>query len=151
MEIQDPGLERGIEMFGRFSAHRAVIADTPPPVPEPPVDGDVKAPRVQAPPIAPEGAVPAAANPLQTDKLLDAKVRLHRKLIEEINLQALERLPENEMHGHIQKIVSQYVLAERLALNSQELSDFVAEIIDEMTGLGPLEPLLKDPSISDIL
>jgi len=96
-------------------------------------------------------AVPASANPLQTDKLLDAKVRPHRKLIEEVNLQALKKLPENEMHGHIQKIVSQYVLAERLALNSQELNDFVAEIIDELTGLGPLEPLLKDPSISDIL
>ena len=35
-------------------------------------------------------------------------------------------------------------LAERLALNTQELNDFVSEILDEMTGLGPLEPLLKD-------
>jgi len=95
--------------------------------------------------------VPAAANLLQTDKLLDAKVRLHRRLIEEVNLQALEKLPEHEMRGHIQKLVSQYVLSERLALNSEELNDFVAEIIDEMTGLGPLEPLLKDPTINDIL
>jgi pilus assembly protein CpaF len=47
--------------------------------------------------------------------------------------------------------VSQYVLVERLALNTQELHDFVSEILDEMTGLGPLEPLLKDPTVSDIL
>lgn len=96
--------------------------------------------------------VPAApSNPLLTDKLLDAKVRLHRRLIEEINLHALEKLPEAEMHAHVQKLVSQYVVNERLALNTRELNDFVLEIIDEMTGLGPIEPLLKDPSVSDIL
>jgi pilus assembly protein CpaF len=93
----------------------------------------------------------APSNPLLTDKLLDAKVRLHRRLIEEINLQALEKLPEAEMRAHVQKLVSQYVVNERLALNTQELNDFVSEIIDEMTGLGPIEPLLKDPTISDIL
>src|SRR5215470_11031461 len=102
-------------MFGRFSAHRSVVAE---------------------PPALPQPAAPPAANLLQTDKLLDAKVRLHRRLIEEVNLQALEKLPEHEMRGHIQKLVSQYVLTERLALNSEELNDFVAEIIDEMTGLG---------------
>jgi pilus assembly protein CpaF len=91
------------------------------------------------------------ASPLKSDKLLDAKVRLHRRLIEEINLQALERLPEDQIRAHIQQLVSQYILVERLALNAQELSDFVSEILDEMTGLGPLEPLLKDGSISDIL
>ena len=91
------------------------------------------------------------ANPLLTDKLLDAKVRLHRRLIEEINLSALEKLPDEEMRGHVQQLVSQYVLTERLALNTQELNDFVSEILDEMTGLGPLEPLLKDPTVNDIL
>jgi pilus assembly protein CpaF len=93
----------------------------------------------------------APSNPLLTDKLLDAKVRLHRRLIEEINLQALEKLPEAEMRAHVQKLVSQYVVTERLALNTRELNDFVSEIIDEMTGLGPIEPLLKDPTIADIL
>ena len=78
-------------------------------------------------------------------------MRLHRRLIEEINLSALEKLPEDEIRRHVQRLVSQYVLVERLALNSEELSEFVSEILDEMTGLGPLEPLLKDPSISDIL
>src|SRR6202008_3049733 len=53
--------------------------------------------------------------------------------------------------NHIQQLVSQYVLVERLALNTQELGDFVTEILDEMTGLGPLEPLLKDPTVNDIL
>jgi len=92
-----------------------------------------------------------SANPLHSDKLLDAKVRLHRRLIEEINLSALEKLPEDEMRQHIHQLVTQYIVVERLALNTQELNEFISEILDEMTGLGPLEPLLKDPSISDIL
>ena len=96
-------------------------------------------------------AQPTAANPLHSEKLLDAKVRLHRRLIEEINLSALDKLPEDEIRSHVQQLVAQYVLVERLALNTQELNDFVSEILDEMTGLGPLEPLLKDPTISDIL
>ena len=91
------------------------------------------------------------SNPLLSDKLLDAKVRLHRRLIEEINLSALEKLPEDEMRAHIQQLVTQYIVVERLALNTQELNEFVSEILDEMTGLGPLEPLLKDPTINDIL
>ena len=90
-------------------------------------------------------------NPLLSDKFLDAKIRLHRRLIEEINLSALEKLPEEEMRQQIQQLVTQYIVVERLALNTQELNEFVNEILDEMTGLGPLEPLLKDPSINDIL
>src|ERR1700680_304969 len=97
------------------------------------------------------GPVAAAPSSLLSDKLLDAKVRLHRRLIEAINLQAMEKLPEEEIRQHIQQLVTQYILVERLALNAQELNDFVSEILDEMTGLGPLEPLLKDPGISDIL
>ena len=99
----------------------------------------------------PQPSPPPNASLLQTDKLLDAKVRLHRRLIEEINLSALEKLPEDEIRQHIQQLVTQYILVERLALNTQELNEFVSEILDEMTGLGPLEPLLKDPTISDIL
>src|SRR4029077_4468083 len=82
---------------------------------------------------------------------LDAKVRLHRRLIEETNLSALEKLPADEMRKHVLQLLSQYIMTEPLALNAQELSDFVGEILDEMIGLGPLEPLLKDPSVNDIL
>jgi pilus assembly protein CpaF len=137
-------------MAGRFTARRTAVANLPA--------------VIETPPLAPEGVVwtgaqdaaaeppqPQATNPLLSDKLLDAKVRLHRRLIEEINLSALEKLPEDEIRGHVQQLVAKYVLIERLALNANELAEFVSEILDEMTGLGPLEPLLKDPTISDIL
>ncbi|MGC1252006.1 MAG: CpaF family protein, partial [Xanthobacteraceae bacterium] len=51
------------------------------------------------PEAAAEPVAPAANNPLLTDKLLDAKVRLHRRLIEETNLSALEKLPEDEIRS----------------------------------------------------
>src|SRR4051794_20185865 len=138
-------------MIGRFTTRRSAapeptpVAEAPPLVPTPML---WMTPAPQAPDDAPEAE---PANPLHSDKYLDAKVRLHRRLIEEINLSALEKLPEDEMRAHIQQLVTSYTVKERLALNQHELNGFVSEILDEMTGLGPLEPLLKDPSISDIL
>ncbi|HET9415655.1 MAG TPA: CpaF family protein, partial [Pseudolabrys sp.] len=70
-------------------------------------------------------AAQQSESPLLSDKLLDAKVRLHRRLIEEINLSALDKVPEEEIRRHVQQLVSQYVLVERLPLNTQELGDFV--------------------------
>src|SRR5437588_3942263 len=137
-------------MVGRFTAKRAAAPEfIPVEEPSPALEGVSWT-------VFPESSAEpnlqsANANPLLTDKLLDAKVRLHRRLIEEINLQALERMPEDEIRAHIKQLVTQYILIERLALNQQELNDFVSEILDEMTGLGPLEPLLKDPTINDIL
>ncbi len=141
-------------MYSRFAARRIPTQPPEPPAAavEPPqaADAPPREARVPAEP-AKEKAPPAPDNPLLTDKLLDAKVRLHRRLIEEINLSALEKLPEDEMRAHIQQLVTQYIVVERLALNTNELNAFVSEILDEMTGLGPLEPLLKDPTVSDIL
>jgi pilus assembly protein CpaF len=88
---------------------------------------------------------------LLQQRMLDAKVRLHRRLIEEINLASVEKIPEKELRPQIHSMVAQYVAAERIPLNANELDNFTGDIINEMTGLGPIEPLLKDPSITDIL
>ncbi len=137
-------------MAGRFTARRFVAPERSVTAEE---QAAPEAPTWSALPEAAEPVPiqPAPTNALLTDKVLDAKVRLHRRLIEEINLSALEKLPEDEIRAHVQQLVSKYVMVERLALNSQELADFVSEILDEMTGLGALEPLLKDPTINDIL
>ncbi len=129
---------------------------------EAPLEAPVPPASAPPPPPPPATAVPATAsvaataampeaNLLASEKFMDAKVRLHRKLIEEVNLQTLEKLPPEEAKRQIFGMVQHYVVSERLALNSAELSAFVGEIIDEMTGLGPLEPLLKDDTIADIL
>jgi pilus assembly protein CpaF len=136
-------------MVGRFTARRAAAPE--PVVVEEPAPGLEGVSWTVFPEPSAEPTPAAPVNPLLSDKLLDAKVRLHRRLIEEVNLSALEKLSEDQIRAHIQQLVTQYILVERLALNAEELNDFVSEIIDEMTGLGPLEPLLKDPSIADIL
>src|SRR5437868_3200678 len=145
-------------MFGRFTATRriaeaqaAAVAAAAAPVAE---LSPAEAPSLQMvaelPKLEPTAEPAPSISPLR-DKLLDAKVRLHRRLIEEINLSAIEKVSEGEVRRQISALVAQYVLAERIALNAQELDAFVDEIIDEMTGLGPIEPLLKDPTINDIL
>jgi pilus assembly protein CpaF len=144
---------QGNPLYSRFAARRAAAPEPAPAVPvaPPPADESTPLPVLTQPAEVRSKPQPQSDNPLLSDKLLDAKVRLHRRLIEEINLSALEKLPEDEMRAHIQQLVTQYIVVERLALNTNELNAFVSEILDEMTGLGPLEPLLKDPTISDIL
>ncbi len=108
-------------------------------------------PEEEAPAVVDAAPVQSDADKNASDRLLDAKVTLHHKLIEELNLSALEKLPVEQMRGEVHKFVAGYVMENRLALNARELDEFVTEILDEMTGLGPIEPLLKDPTISDIL
>jgi len=118
-------------MIGRFTVRRAAQPDSPPP--EEAAPSVLEGVSWTVFPETAEQQAPSAQqpeNPLQSDKLLDAKVRLHRRLIEEINLSALDKVPEEELRRHVQQLVSQYVLVERLPLNTQELGDFVSEILD---------------------
>ncbi len=101
-----------------------------------------------APAPAPE---PPKDLALQRPPLLDARVKLHQRIIDEFNLALLEKMTREELLNQLGHYVRDYVREEKLPLNQKELEAFVDEIIDEMIGLGPIEPLLKDPTISDIL
>ncbi len=101
--------------------------------------------------IQKESAPPPEPNKLIRQDLIDAKVRLHRKLIDDLNLALLERLSKEDLRLQITDIVSDYVRTERILLNAKELELFTNEVFDELTGLGPIEPLLKDPTVTDIL
>ena len=88
---------------------------------------------------------------LQAPEFVDAKIRIHYRLIDELNLSQIEKMDREELRQEVHGFVADYASTERLPLNSQELAEFVEEVIDELTGLGPIEPLLKDPTITDIL
>ncbi|CAN7383616.1 CpaF family protein [Phenylobacterium sp. LjRoot164] len=104
------------------------------------------APEVRsAEPVAPPPA------PAPTDHLLDIKLKLHARLIEELDLSKLESLAEGELRRQVMVLVADFARAERLVLNTSELEELGASVHDEMVGLGPIEPLLKDDSINDIL
>jgi len=83
--------------------------------------------------------------------LLDEKLKLHARIIDEFNLVLLEKLPRAELVRQVRAYVADYVRSERITLNQRELDVFSDEIIAEMTGFGPIEPLLKDPTVTDIL
>jgi len=83
--------------------------------------------------------------------LLDEKLKLHTKIIDEFNLPVLEKLSRDDLIAEIRSYVVDYVRGERIPLNQKELDIFTAEVVDEMIGFGPIEPLLKDPTVNDIL
>lgn len=82
---------------------------------------------------------------------LDLKVELHRRLIDLINLSALESMSRDQIEVEIGEIVHEQLALQRHALNKDERKRLVSDILDELLGLGPLEPLLQDPAITDIL
>jgi pilus assembly protein CpaF len=87
----------------------------------------------------------------QLSRWLDLKTRLHERLLEELNLAAIEKVAKADLRREVAAIVNELLTNEGTALNAKEFSLLIEELLDEVLGLGPLEPLLKDPSITDIL
>ena len=87
------------------------------------------------------------------DEYFDLKSRIHDRLLDMIDLSMIEKLDRETLTAQIRKVVEIILKEEsfKLPLNMAEREKIFSEILDEVTGYGPLEPLLKDPSISDIL
>jgi pilus assembly protein CpaF len=84
-------------------------------------------------------------------RLLNLRVDLHRKLLESLNLSAIEKVSENELRSEIAEVAREELSTSDLVLSKVEFERLVKELVDEVTGLGPLEPLLADNTITDIL
>src|SRR5262245_16895710 len=85
------------------------------------------------------------------DKHTELKVELHQRLLDLINLQALEKMSREQIEAEVGDIVAEELSKQNHALNHAERKQLVGDVLDELLGLGPLEPLLKDPTITDIL
>src|SRR5579864_3872067 len=81
----------------------------------------------------------------------ELKFTLHRKLVDKINLEALAAIDNQRVRSEVRQAVIQLIDAEPTLLSSLEKQQISDEVLDEVFGLGPLEPLLQDPTISDIL
>jgi pilus assembly protein CpaF len=90
-------------------------------------------------------------DPCKDDLFYDIKRRVHGRIIEEINLPVLEDMDPLEVKPEVSRIVERFLEEEKVMLNDNERRTLVIEVLDELTGLGPIEPLLRDHSISDIL
>ncbi|MGA2426881.1 MAG: CpaF family protein [Candidatus Acidiferrum sp.] len=79
------------------------------------------------------------------------KATIHRKLIQKLNLDRLTEVNREDVRREVTQILEALVVGESTPMNLQERERLAQEVLDEVFGLGPLEPLLADPTVSDIL
>src|SRR6202167_3366350 len=79
------------------------------------------------------------------------KTAIHRKLIQKLNLDRLSEIKRDDVRREVTQIFEALVVGEMTPMNLQERERLAQEVLDEVFGLGPLETLLADPTVSDIL
>jgi pilus assembly protein CpaF len=98
----------------------------------------------------PDAAITPPDDPELTE-YLHLKARLHRALIQKLNLTTVERMPAEQLRAEVDRLIAELLAEEGLPLNSKEKVLLTDDLMDELRGFGPLEPLLRDPTVSDIL
>lgn len=99
----------------------------------------------------PEQTIDRPGGERDTQVMQETKVRIHRQLLDRLNLSNLDALETDEVVTEIRNVVHDLLAREATPLNFDEREILINQILDEIFGLGPLEPLLQDPTISDIL
>ncbi len=105
-------------------------------------------------PAQPQNAAVAAAadkEKKRKERMGELKVELHRRLLDNLNLAALEHAAESDLRQEIISISTEALDEMSVVLNKDERANLFQELYDEVMGLGPLEPLLKDETVNDIL
>jgi pilus assembly protein CpaF len=95
-------------------------------------------------------ARPASAQPPRA-QYVELKANVHRKMLNRLNLEALSQSDRARAESEIRTLVGELVAEEGTPISLGERETLLGELLDEVFGLGPLEPLLRDPSVSDIL
>src|SRR3989338_3726936 len=106
---------------------------------------NIKQDAVQVPVKAPQ-AVAAENRSYQ-----ELKSRIHHKLLERVDLAVMESMSPDRLQEELKVMVERLLAEETLAINESERKSLVQDIQHEVLGLGPIEPLLADPTVSDIL
>lgn len=127
------------------SAPAPAPADASKPAPQ------TKTQRREAPAKAPAQAAPANRERKRKERLGEIKVELHKQLLDNLNLAALETASEKDLRAEINAIAAEALTDMNVVLNREERQVLNQDLFDEVMGLGPLEPLLKDDSVNDIL
>jgi pilus assembly protein CpaF len=94
---------------------------------------------------------PATSHGHTADRYFQLKSEIHRKLIGVLNMDRVNSIPKDRVRAEIGRVVERLLDDERVPMTTAEQNKIIEEVLDETLGLGPLEPLLKEPSISDIL
>jgi pilus assembly protein CpaF len=94
---------------------------------------------------------PARSRTILKPEYQELKFALHRKLVDKINLDALASIDNQRVRAEIRQALASLIDGEPTLLSSIEKQQIIEEVLDEVFGLGPLESLLQDPTVSDIL
>jgi len=95
--------------------------------------------------------LPARHQPPVRQQYLELKANVHRKLLNRLNLEALAQSDRALAESEIRTLLTELLTEENTPLSLGEREMLFGELIDDVFGLGPLEPLLRDPAVSDIL
>src|SRR5205823_2460886 len=101
--------------------------------------------------FATTSAPPAPSNGVAGRSYQELKTTLHRELLNKIDLEKLTSLQDVRARTQVQNVIYDLIGISNVPLSSAERERLCREVLHEVFGLGPLEPLLQDPSISDIL
>ena len=80
-----------------------------------------------------------------TDRVFELKSDIHRKLLGVLNLERVSSIPKDHLRAEIGRVVERLLVEERVPMTTAEQNKIIEEVLDEVLGLGPLEPLLKEP------
>ncbi len=94
---------------------------------------------------------PGASQSVSADAYQSLKGDLHKGLIDKLDLRTIDQLSREQLREELRQILGVVLAGTELPLNRAERELLFEELLDEITGLGPLEPLLRDPTVSDIL
>ncbi|MCB2132773.1 MAG: CpaF family protein, partial [Rhodobacteraceae bacterium] len=82
---------------------------------------------------------------------LELKSQLHEVLLERLNLAVIDKVQPEELRREVAALVSNVLSQQKRPMRSEDFNQLIDELLDEVLGFGPLEPLLADPTINDIL
>jgi pilus assembly protein CpaF len=136
----------------RDSFRRSVTRTAPPPqTPKPEKEPTAAAPVKRPGPSAPVKAPTSNVSQAMAERHNRLKAQVHRTMIERINLSALDNISPENLRVQVRAIISALLAEERISMSESQRVALEEEILNETFGLGPIEPLLHDPDVADIL
>ena len=140
-------------MFGRRTSESSppprVPSETLPVSPSAPLESD--APRSAEDRLKPQVEQIVTKQRETSGELPATKEKIYHHLMEQIDLSTASRLPREDLKRQIIDLIGEIVMEQKLLINQAEQQQLANQIVDDMLGLGPLEPLLQDESVTDIM
>jgi pilus assembly protein CpaF len=144
-------------MFGRRQQAEVTLpaGSEPRPAPRPSGPGEHQQSKPPLQPPAPRTPTPSPVNPATNEKRAAAAkqvfARIQMGLLERIDASAAAKLSRDELQRQIAELIGEIVTEEKLSVTSREQQELTVTLVDDMVGFGPLEPLLADEAINDIM